>query len=137
MSGLNAFLKQNKIEKENVKFAASDAFLDEDGKPIEWEIKPIKSKTAENIRAQCNTIVKGNKVQTDNAKFNRMFSAACTVFPNLNDAELQDSYGVMSAEDLIQEMLDNDGEYQTYVKKCLEVSGYNTSNADLVEIAKN
>ena len=137
MSGLKAFLKQNKVEKENVKFAASKAFLDEDGKPIEWEIKPIKSRVAENIRAQCNKVVKGNKVQTDNAKFNRLFVAECTVFPNLNDAELQDSYGVMSAEELIQEMLDNDGEYQAYVKKCLEVSGYNMSDAELVETAKN
>ncbi len=31
--------------------------------------------------------------------------------------KLQDSYGVMGAEDLIAEMLDKDGEYQAYVKK--------------------
>ena len=63
-------------------------------------------------------------------------AAACTVFPNLNDAELQDSYGVMGAEELITEMLDKDGEFQAYVKKCLEVSGYE-NNAELVEEAKN
>lgn len=43
----------------------------------------------------------------------------------------------MGAEDLIVEMLDNDGEYQAYVKKCMEISGYNQNDAELVEEAKN
>ena len=136
MSGLELFLKQNKKETENVKYAASKNFVDENGKPIEWEIRAIKSKEAENIRSACNKIVKGKPV-TDNAKFNAMFASKCTVYPNLNDAFLQDSYGVMSASDLITEMLDNDGEYQNYVKNCLEVSGYDGSDAELVEEAKN
>lgn len=130
------FLKEHKIEEGNVKYAASVSFRDEDGKPIEWELKPLKTREAENIRAQCNE-VKGGKVKTDTAKFNRMVAAACTVYPNLKSSELQDSYGVMGAENLITEMLDNDGEYQRYVQKCLEVSRYNKSDMDLVDEAKN
>jgi hypothetical protein len=136
MGGLNLFLKEHKIEEGNVKYAASVSFRDEDGKPIEWELKPLKTREAENIRAQCNE-VKGGKVKTDTAKFNRMVAAACTVYPNLKSSELQDSYGVMGAENLITEMLDNDGEYQRYVQKCLEVSRYNKSDMDLVDEAKN
>lgn len=133
---LVAFLKQNKKTTDTVKFAASKAFVDENGKPVEWEIKPLKSREADKIRSECNTYGKGGKVKSDTAKFNRAVAAACTVFPNLNDAELQDSYEVMGAEELITEMLDKDGEFQAYVKKCLEVSGYE-NNAELVEEAKN
>ena len=134
---LAAFLKQNRKEVETVKFVASDRFVDENGNPIEWEIKPLKSKEAENIREQCKTYTKGGGVKVDSAKFNRKVAAKCTVYPNLNDAELQDSYGVMGAEDLIVEVLDNDGDYQRYTEKCMEVSGYNVSDAELVEEAKN
>lgn len=134
---LAAFLKQNKKETGNIKFAASQSFLDDEGKPIEWTLRPMTSKAAENIRKSCQNYGKGGKVVVDSARFNRMVAAYCTVEPNLNDAELQDSYGVMGAEDLIVEMLDNDGEYQAYVKKCMEISGYNQNDAELVEEAKN
>lgn len=134
---LAAFLKQNKVEAENIKFAASKSFLDAEGNPIEWTLRPMTPRVAENIRKVCNSYGKGGKVNVDTAKFNRMVAAYCTVEPNLNDAELQDSYGVMGAEDLIVEMLDRDGEYQAYVKKCMEISGYTQNDAELVEEAKN
>ena len=134
---LVAFLKQNKREVENIKFPASTSFVDEDGKVLEWTLKPLKAKEAENIRKQCQSYGKGGKVVVDSARFNRLVAVKCTVEPNLNDAELQDSYGVMGAEDLIVEMLDNDGEYQAYVRKCMEISGYNQTDAELVEEAKN
>lgn len=134
---LAAFLKQNKVEVGNIKFAASQSFLDEKGNPIEWTLRPMTSKAAESIRKACQSYGRGGKVIVDSSKFNRMVAAYCTVEPNLNDAELQDSYGVMGAEDLIVEMLDNDGEYQAYVKKCMEISGYNQNDAELVEEAKN
>lgn len=137
MAALTAFLKQNKKTVENIKYPASQNFVDEKGKPIEWTLRPMTSKAAESIRTSCQSFGKGGKVTVDNAKFNRKVAAYCTVEPNLNDAELQDSYGVMGAEDLIIEMLDNDGEYQAYIKKCLEISGYTQNDAELVEEAKN
>lgn len=138
MSGLNAFLKQNKKERENIKFAASSAFKDENGELIQWEIRPLKSREADLIRTECTNInAKGKKIDVDNSKFNRMIAAKCTVFPNLDDKELQDSYGVMGAEQLIQELLDNDGEYQNYCQKILEISGYSKTDEQLREEAKN
>jgi hypothetical protein len=138
MSQFKAFLKQNKAVKENVKIAASESFKDEKGNVVEWEIRALRTIEADAIRTECTTInTKGKKVDVDNAKFNRLVASKCTVFPNLNDKELQDSYGVMSADQLIVEMLDNDGEYQAYCQKILEISGYNKSDADLVEEAKN
>lgn len=137
MSGMNAFLKQNKKnEKENVFFAASKSFVDENGEPIKWEIKAISSKKAQELRNMCNKIV-GKRVIYDNAKWQRLLAAECTVYPNLLSAELQDSYGVKEPSDLILELLDNDAEFQSYFDKCAEVCGYNKSDADLIDEAKN
>lgn len=138
MSELKAFLKQNKMERQTIKVAASENFKDENGDILQWELRPLKTKEADYIRNECTAInQKGKKIEVDNAKFNRMIASKCTVFPNLNDKELQDSYGVMSAEELIVEMLDNDGEYQAYCQKILNISGYNKSDSELVEEAKN
>lgn len=137
MSKFEAFLKQNKKQDETVKFAASRSFLDADGNPLEWELRPLKSKEAASIRKLTNKIGKGGKMTVDNDTFNRMAAAKATVFPDLNDKELQDSYGVMCAEDLIVEMLDKDGEFQEYVKQVMEISGYNISDTELVADAKN
>ena len=58
-----------------------------------------------------------------------------TVFPNLNDKELQDSYGVMSAEELITTML-TPGEFEDYSTKVMETNGF-TDEKNLVKEAKN
>lgn len=136
MSNLSAFLKQNKKEIENVKFVASKRFTDENGNPIEWEIKPILSKRADIIREEC-TIQKGKNFKVDTTKFNKLIAVECTVFPDLNNKDLQDSYGVMGAEQLIQELLDVDGEYQGYINQILKVCGYTKSEQELVDEAKN
>lgn len=137
MSNLSAFLKTNKKTKENVKYVASESFVDENGKPIEWEIKPVSSRRADALREECTEIKKGNRVKVDTTKFNKLLAIECTVFPDLNDKELQDSYGVMGAEQLIQELLDVDGEYQAYINKVFEVSGYNKTQQELIDDAKN
>ncbi len=137
MSKFEAFLKQNKKQEETVKYAASKAFVDNSGKPLEWEIRPLKSKEAAAIRKLTNKIEKGGRMTVDNDTFNRMAAAKATVYPDLGDKELQDSYGVMCAEELIVEMLDKDGEYQEYVKKVMAVSGYDVNDTELVNDAKN
>ena len=63
-------------------------------------------------------------------------AAACTVLPNLNDKELQDSYGVMSAEQLLKVML-SVGEYNTLLWKTQEVNQMEISLQDKVDDAKN
>ena len=137
MSGFEAFLKQNKKEAEHRKIAASKSFVDENGEPLLWEIRPLKSKEAASIRKETNKLGKKGNVIIDNELFNRKVAAAATVYPNLNDAVLQESYGVIGAENLIMEMLDNDGEYQAYIKEIMEISGYDVSDEELVETAKN
>lgn len=98
----------------------------------------LDSEEVSRIRKACTNIVGvGKKVVVDNERFNRMFAAGCTVFPNLHDKELQDSYGVFEPEQLIVKLLKIDAEYQAYVQKALEISGYGQSDEELVEVAKN
>lgn len=140
MNDFKAFLQQNALEIENIKFPVSDRFLDEEKKPIEWEIKAVTSDEDARIR---NTHTK--KVSGKGGLVTRSFDAEeylatlatrCVVFPNLNNAELQNSYGVMSAEQLIKKML-KPGEYQKLLQKVQEVNGYNLTINDLVDEAKN
>lgn len=141
MSEFSIFMAGNVVKEETVKYVASKRFAVK-GKPVEWEIKAIDSDLDEAIRKECTKKVpvagkRGQYTQeTDTDKYIGKMCAACTVYPNLNDAELQDSYGVKSADALLKKML-KAGEYTEYKAKVMEVNGYDMSMEDLVEEAKN
>lgn len=141
MSGLSAFLAQNAKKVENIKVAVSDRFVDVDGKPIEWEIRCINSKEDEEIRQACQKYVPvpGKRGQTtpqfDSVAYLSKLATAYTVFPNLRDAELQDSYGVKTAEALLATML-TPGEYNAFTEQLFNLCGFNKRD-ELVEEAKN
>lgn len=140
MNNLSGFLAQNAIKVENIKYVASKRFLDENTNPIEWEIKAISGKEDEEIRNSCSKKIKTKQGTTvhelDTNKYVGRIVTACTVYPNLLDAKLQDSYGVMGEDELIKVML-NPGEYMSYVSKVQEINGFNISIEELVEEAKN
>ena len=121
MGNLTAFLAQNAKQVENVRLVVSDRFTDEDGKPLEWEVRCISSREDETLRRDCQYRVqvpgkRGSfRQEFDNVLYLAKLAAACTVYPNLNDAELQDSYGVKCAEELISAML-TPGEYTNYTE---------------------
>lgn len=139
---LSAFLAKNALKVENIKFIASKRFLDEKKQPIEWEMKTITGTEDEALRKSCakRVPVPGKKNQyqreTDYDMYLGKLAVACTVFPNLNDKELQDSYGVMGGEALLKTML-TPGEYADYLTKIQEVCGFETSFQDEVDEAKN
>ena len=62
-------------------------------------------------------------------------AAACTVFPDLTNAELQDSWGVTKPEDLVGTMLIG-GEFDDYITEVFEVNGFK-DEPELVDEAKN
>lgn len=142
MSNLSAFLAGNAIKDENIKYVASKRFLGEDKKPMEWEITCVTSDEDEALRKSCTKRipVPGKKnifqPETDYNKYLGLLAAKCMVFPNLNDAELQDSYGVMGADSLLKVML-KPGEYQDLLQKVQEVNGFDIGIEDKVEEAKN
>ena len=130
------------MKVENVKHVVSKRFVDEKGEPIPWELCCITSEEDEAIRKACTKRVPipGKKNQyTQEIDYNLYLgklAARCTVFPNLNDKELQDSYGVMGADALLKKML-KPGEYADYLQKVQEVNGFEVTFEDAVEEAKN
>lgn len=141
MSSLSAFLSQNALRDDNIKYVASKRFVEKDI-PIEWELQSITSEEDELIRKSCTKRVQapGRKgqftIDTDFEKYLGLLTAKCVVFPNLNDASLQNSYGVMGADSLLKAML-KPGEYQDLLKKVQEVNGFDVGLDELVEEAKN
>jgi hypothetical protein len=141
MSDFKVFMAGNAIVDENVKYVASKRFV-EKGKPVEWELRAIDSDLDEAIRKECTKRVPiaGKRGQynqeTDTDKYIGRMCVACTVYPDLNDVELQQSYGVMDGVSLLKKLL-KPGEYTEYKAKVMEINGYDMSMEELVEEAKN
>ena len=142
MSNFSKFMKANKKQKENVMHPVTKSLVDEKGKPLLWEIKPLTTKDNEAIRESCTmeVPVKGKpnqyRLKTDMTKYQNKLICAAIVSPNLNDKELQDSYGVMTAEDLLVEMVDDPSEYTDLMIFVQELSGFKTLQEEVDE-AKN
>jgi len=142
MGNLSGFLSQNAVKIDNISYVVSKRFLDENGKPIPWEIECITSTEDEALRKACTKRVpvpgKRNQYtqETDYNLYLGKLAARCTAFPNLDDAELQNSYGVMGADALLKTML-TPGEYSDYLMKIQEVNGFEVSFEESVDEAKN
>lgn len=105
---LNGFFKSNAKSLPDVKVVVSERFTDQDGNPIEWVLHPISTKLIEEItKRNTKTVIKnGKKESTVNEEnLNAELLEAVVLYPSLNDAELQDSYGVSSANELLGAML--------------------------------
>ncbi len=143
MSQFAQFMRENKKTKENEKYAPTASLVDENGKPLEWEFRHITSKENEKIRDNCtyDEPVKGKPNQTkphvDTSKYIVQMVVASTVYPDLYDKELQDSYGVMSPEDLVFAMIDDPGEYNDFIVWLQTFEGFNKSLQEDVDEAKN
>lgn len=143
MSDLSRFLKKNKKLKENVQYAVTKSLTDEKGQPLLWEIRPLTSKETNRLTDECTfqeqvpgkPNVFRNKINS--TKLLQKMMVASVVFPNLNNKDLQDSYGVMTPEELITEMVDDPGEYNNFGKYLNELNGFNEGINEKVEEAKN
>ena len=136
------FMKANKIQKQNVMHPVTKSLVDEEGKPLLWEIKPLTTKENEALREKCTieVPVKGKpnmyRPKVDMNKYQTMLMCAAVVFPDLNNVELQNSYGVMTPEDLLKEMVDDPAEYTDLLMFIQQISGFKTMQEE-VEEAKN
>lgn len=140
MSNLSAFFAQNAVKKTSEKYMASDRFVGEDGVPIEWELTPLTAAEDEALRNKY-MVEKENKMgvsvpKMDVGGYQAALVAKCVKWPNLNNAELQDSYGVCGAEELLLAMLDP-GEYMKLVSRVQKLNGLDIKLSDLVDQAKN
>lgn len=97
MASLKAFLAPNKVVKEPRKVYITDSFVDENGRPILWEIQPISSEREKLISDSVVTEKRDRQTGTitqfrDDAEYMARIAAEGVVFPDLSDHELQNSY---------------------------------------------
>ncbi len=142
MSDLSLFMKSNKKMRKNTKYAATKSLCDKNGKPLEWEIRPLTTDQNNMITDECTREVsipgKPNMFRTklNATKYATLLICRSVVYPNLNDKSLQDSYGVKSAEQLITKMIDDPGEFNRFGEFLQSFNGFDDINED-VEKAKN
>lgn len=143
MSKFSQFMKSNKAEKKNEMYAVTKSLCDEKGNPLEWEFRHITSKENERLRENCTIEVpvtgKPNllRPKMKSAEYVKKMIAASVVMPDLMDAELQDSYGVKTPEDLLMEMVDDPGEYNDLAAFVQKFQGFDVTFEDKVKEAKN
>ena len=138
MKNLDAFLNPKKVETRKV--AISNRFIDpETGKPIEWEIGVISAKKTNELQDEC-TITKriNGKSETDfnTGKYMNLLVTHSVVYPELNNKELQDAYGVKGAENLLGVMLTG-SELQRLQNAVNEINDFDKTFDELVSEAKN
>ena len=138
---LEMFFKQNAVQVENKKIEISKRFLDSEGNPIKFEIKAISSADDQILRENCTVVkeIPGKKgqfaPQLDVNKYTLLLAAACVVYPQLDNAALQDSYGVRTKTELLSNML-LPAELQDLNTEVQAINGFKTMT-DLEEEAKN
>lgn len=142
---LKLFLKENQEQPKNVMYAATETLKDEAGKPLEWEFRIVTQDEIEANRKMCTKTVPDNinkgqyREITDNIQLTAKLLALSVVQPDLNNKELQDSYGVFSPEDLIRKLVYKPGEYLKLTAFYNEINGFTSPSAfnEDVETAKN
>ena len=143
MSKFAKFMKANKAARPNEQYAPTRSLTDENGAPLLWEFRHITSKENEEIRESCtvDTPVAGKpnmfRPRLKTNLYAQKMIAASVVMPNLYDAELQDSYGVKTPEDLLLAMVDDPGEYTDLSVWVQRFQGFDTSFEDKVDTAQN
>lgn len=129
--GLKAFLRENAKQPENLKVLISDRFIGEDGTPEQWEIRALSEKENNRLKDSCTTKAVKRGVQTKDFNSNlyvQRLNAACVVYPDLMDAQLQESYGVVGSEKLLVEML-LPGEYAALSEVVSQINHFDLEEA--------
>jgi hypothetical protein len=132
-----SFMKQNVTQLQNEYHIVSDRFLNDEGEPLRFEFRRLKSKDIDVAREAA--VVSGKKGKykgIDTTKLMHSLIVQAVVYPDFNDKVLQDSYGVMNASDLIAEMLYAD-EYSKLCDVVSVLSGMDKDDLELVDEAKN
>jgi len=140
MNDLSMFFAGNAIASEPEAIVVSERFKDKDGKPMLWLLRPISEEMNEQLRLSSTKRVPGKKgvmvPETNIPEYLAKLAAACIEFPNLNDAELQSSYGVRGTDILIRKMLLS-GEYAALLEKVQQLNGFDQNVNELSDEVKN
>lgn len=134
MSELARFFAQA-AKRDNLHVAVSSRFVNEAGEPILWELTPLSAADMQSFLAErtARHEFAGGRLKQEEIMVGLLVKSI--VYPDLQNAELQDSYGVMGAENLLLAML-SPGEYRA-LQKAFEGLNMQSGLAEKVEQAKN
>lgn len=138
---LSAFLKQNVEVVNETEYVASKRIKDANGEPIAWKIKTLATDETEKMRKKytkriTDRITRQTEERFDMTAYNEDLISKAITYPNLYDAELQDSWGVTEPVDLVKAML-TPGEYADLLAAATEAQGYDAGMKDKVKEVKN
>jgi hypothetical protein len=140
MKDLKFFLKQNTIPVENQEVEVSKRFKDDAGNTVKFEIKSISNEMDDALRKQNTRQVKKAKgvivPELDQQKYFVDLVLKSLVYPDLDDKELQDSWGVMDSRELINAML-LPGEYTALLQEVQKINGWDLNVEDIKDEVKN
>ena len=140
MKDLKFFLKQNTIPVENQEVEVSKRFKDDAGNTVKFEIKSISNEMDDALRKQNTRQVKKAKgvivPELDQQKYFVDLVLKSLVYPDLDDKELQDSWGVMDSRELINVML-LPGEYAALLQEVQKINGWDLNVEDIKDEVKN
>ena len=96
---LSAFLKQNVEVVNETEYVASKRIKGANGEPIAWKIKTLATDETEKMRKKytkriTDRITRQSEERFDTTAYNEELLSKVITYPNLYDAELQDSWGV-------------------------------------------
>ena len=142
-SKFSQFMRENKLAQPNLFYAPTASLLDENGEPLKWEFRRISSEQNSRLRDECLINEPNPKnpkafIRTlKTAKYFEKMIVASTVFPDLYDSGLQDSYGVNTPEKLLYALVDDPGEFDRLVRFVQQLNGMDESFGDKIDQAKN
>lgn len=137
-----AFLAENVEKAKTEEYVVTDRIKDSEGNPIPWTLRPIDAGLDARIRkaSMVSLPIPGKKGmrerQMDTNTYMCKLAVASILKPDLNNVQLQGSYGCMDPEDLLRKML-TAGEIQNLYLKVEEINGFDHDLDEAVEEAKN
>ena len=137
---LTAFLKNNVEIVNQVEYVASNRIKAGD-EPVAWKINVLQNKVIDKLRNRYTKMIKDGKTgvtreKFDSQGFNDAILLESIVFPNLDDMELQDSWGVNDPLELVKAML-TPGEYADLLNAVVEAQGFEVGMDEKVRAVKN
>ncbi|AYB39968.1 phage tail assembly chaperone [Brevibacillus laterosporus] len=140
MSDLSVFFAENVNMNVTEEVFVSDKFKDKKGKVVKWKIKAISEEENKEVRKKASVRKKVKKNQytseLDNELYNMELVLQSVVFPDLYNAELQKSYDVVGADNLIRKML-FPGEFANLLQEVIAINGYDKEVDEMADEIKN
>ncbi|WP_276893100.1 phage tail assembly chaperone [Dialister micraerophilus] len=139
---LKAFMREEYLVKEPVKYVASKRIKDDKGAAVEWQLRVLTNKEIEEIldkrtkRIPIKGAIKQYTKELDSEGAYMDMALRSVVYPNLDDEELQQFYGTVGAEDTLKAIL-IPGELTDLLLAVQEACGYNVGMKDEVKHVKN